>query len=83
MDACSGKGLLLVAAVATLRAGDFASGEGRCLALVGIVIGVDWDEDCRAAGRLGSVDSGLLAVSTCLRSFWRTPGHSMGVKVIS
>ena len=69
MDTCSGKGLSLVAAVAALRVGNFASGEGRHLALVGVVIGVDWDEDCQAAGRLGSVDSGLLAVSTCLRSF--------------
>ena len=83
MDACSGKGLSLVTAVAALHAGDFASSEGRCLALVGVVVGVDWDEDCRAAGGLGSVDSGLLAVSTCLCSFQRTPGRSMGMKVIS
>ena len=83
MDTCSGKGLSLVAAVAALRAGDFASGKGWRLALVGVVVGVDWDEDYQAAGRLGSVDSGLLAVSTCLRSFQRTPGRSMGMKVIS
>ena len=41
MDACSGKGLSLRAAIASLCVGDFASGEGWRLALVGIVIGVD------------------------------------------
>ena len=41
MDACLGKGLLLRAAIAGLRVGDFASGEGWRLALVSIVIGVD------------------------------------------
>ena len=59
-----------MAAVAALHVGDFASGEGQRLALVGVVVGVDWDKDCRAAGGLGLVDSGLLAVSTCLHSFW-------------
>ena len=83
MDTRSGKRLSLGAAVAGLRAGDFASSEGQHLALVGVVIGVDWAEDCWVVGGLGSVDSGLLAVSTCLRSFRRTPGCSMGTKVIS
>ena len=72
-----------MAAIAGFYMSNFASSEGWHLALVGIIIGVDWAEDYQVLDKLGLVDLGLLAVSTYLYFFQQTSGYSIGIKVIS